>query len=264
MWSIRRTASQELRWLAPTGNIKVGGGGTPSEHTPGSLTFWEKISQTTRWGRYLTRIEERALLVATDASSRPGTALEIGCEGGRWSKLLVNQGWDVICTDTRSDMLAVCQSRLPRAKCLLVQSMDPSIPCAKGALELLLCVEVDPVSGSKWFINEASRVLKPGGILVATLLNKFSLRALIHRTLRPLTAAKRSERGYYQVSYRSVRRTLLDVGFNILHERGCCWGPFSRSSNSHFIPFFVWLEKYSGIRRLTVLSPWVVFVARKK
>ena len=125
-------------------------------------------------------------------------------------------------------------------------------------------MEVDSVISSEWFIEEASRVLKAGGILVATLNNKSSLRAVFHQVLRPDEAVMRKEKGFYEASYRDCRTRLLRCGFQMIHEEGCCWPPFARDSNSFLVPLFVQLEKYLGLRRLPLFSPWVVLAAQKR
>jgi hypothetical protein len=53
-------------------------------------------------------------------------------------------------------------------------------------------MEVDPVISSEWFIEEASRVLKADGILVATINNKSSPRAVSHEAFRPGEAQENS------------------------------------------------------------------------
>src|SRR5574341_2375579 len=105
------------------------------------VTYWENIA-TTKWGCYITAIERRALLRATEMSRNPTVALEIGCEGGRWSKLLAELGWNIICTDVDATSLTLCQRRIPQAKCILVSPDDPKIPCESDSIGLLLCLEV--------------------------------------------------------------------------------------------------------------------------
>jgi SAM-dependent methyltransferase len=226
------------------------------------LTYWESVSGT-RWGRYLTEIQRHIVLSASKTAGGPRTVIEIGADGGRWSSALMNQGWNVICTDVRPKALEVCQRRLPRAECILVRPTDMSLPCSTGGVSLVLCIEVDPVISSEWFIEEASRVLAPGGILVATINNKSSLRAVFHGAFKSEQAIARKQRGFYQVSYRECRMRLLRSGLQLIHEEGCCWPPFARDSNSPLVPFSVRLEKYSGLRRVTSFSPWVVFAAQK-
>src|SRR5215470_5439375 len=100
------------------------------------LTYWETVALT-RWGRYLTEIERHAVMAASMLAGERGTAVEIGCEGGRWSKLLTDQGWDLICTDVSPDSLRLCQRRLPAARCIPVKPTDTSLPCATNTVNLL-------------------------------------------------------------------------------------------------------------------------------
>ncbi|MGE0376066.1 MAG: hypothetical protein AB7I48_08805 [Planctomycetaceae bacterium] len=81
-------------------------------------TFWETIAES-RWGKYLSGVEFAAI---TDAFSRfdaPAAALEVGCEGGRWSRFLADAGWMMTCIDVNPAALAVCQDRIPAARCPL-------------------------------------------------------------------------------------------------------------------------------------------------
>ena len=232
------------------------------ENPAHEFTYWEGVSATC-WGRYLTDVQRRVVFSVCNTVGRPGTVLEIGADGGRWSGALATEGWEVICTDISAKALGLCQKRMPRAKCIIVRPTDKSLPCDPDAVNVVLCMEVDTVISSEWFIEEASRVLAPGGVLVATLNNRSSLRAVFHKIFRPHEAITRKQRGYYQVTYRERRMRLSKSGFRMIHEEGCCWPPFARDSNSPLVPFFVELEKYSGLRRLPILSPWVVFAAQK-
>src|SRR5664279_867276 len=157
------------------------------------LTYWETVSET-RWGSYLTEIQTHIVHSASKAAGGPGTVLEIGADGGRWSSALMNQGWKVICTDIRPKALEICQRRLPLAKCILVKPTDTTLPCPTNTINLLLCIEVDPVISSEWFPEEASRVLTAGGILVATMTNKSSLRAVFHDLFKTGDAITSKER----------------------------------------------------------------------
>ena len=78
--------------------------------------FWERVAKT-RWGSYITTIEERAILKACDGVGEPGLMLEVGCEAGRWPAMLVKRGWKIKCADVNGEMVALCQSRIPSAKC---------------------------------------------------------------------------------------------------------------------------------------------------
>lgn len=221
-------------------------------------TLWEEVA-CTRWGSYVTGIEERAILKAHALSGAPARAIEIGVEGGRWSRLLSDRGWAMTCTDVDGEVLAICKKRIPSADCILVDPSDCKLPCESESMKLLLCIEVPYVMNQDWFVEESTRVLQNGGIVVGVFLNRLSLRGLyVH--------ARRFFAGIfddYKLFYPSWRKQLLRKGYTMLYEEGYCWFPFGRSSNSPLVPFFVHIEKWLGLRRIIRFSPWIVFIARK-
>jgi hypothetical protein len=113
---------------------------------------------------------------------------------------------------------------------------------------------------SSWFAPEAARALQEDGLLVGVTLNRTSLRGLFVRAKGFLTGSS----PFYNRSYSEWHRRMSAAGFDIQFERGYCWFPFSRASNSAFIPLFVKLEKWLRLHRVPSLSPWVAFVARKR
>ena len=227
-------------------------------HSP--ATAWETVA-TTRWGQYTTEVVEDAIRTAARMAAPPRSALEIGCEGGRWSRLLASLGWTMTCTDVDPSVLAVCQQRVPGATCVLVSRQDTTLPCHSAAINLMLCVEVFPVIDSGWFPQEASRVLADDGVLVGVVQNRRSLRGMFVRVKQALVG--QSQR-FYNLSYSQWRRRMHAAGFEIAIERGYCWFPLSRESNSVLAPLFVQLERLLGLGRITSFSPWVVFIARKR
>jgi SAM-dependent methyltransferase len=223
------------------------------------ITFWEKVAES-KWGSYISEIEKRAILKAHFFSRRPSEAVEIGCEGGRWSKLLTDVGWKMTCVDINPKTLGLCQRRLPTARCVLVDRSASRVPCDTLSMGLMLCIEVSPVMpDSDWFIDEARRVLRPGGIIVGSFYNLLSYRGFIAHT----TASLRGVYDYYRFFYPAWRRMLRKRGFVFLHEEGLCWFPFRRASNSALVPGLTAAEHYLGLRKVVNLSPWVVFVAQK-
>ena len=223
-------------------------------------TYWERVAKS-RWGMYVSDAERRAILMANDLAKgiATHTALDVGCDGGRWTKLVVDLGWEVISTDINPDTLSVCQKRIPSAKCILVEKDSTTLPCETESCVLLLCIEV-PVSSSDWFQKEAIRVLHTGGLMVIVIQNRRSLRGHFYH----LTSTLKKRIDYYKISYPQWRNELCKKGFNLISEEGICWFPFRRSSNSILVPAFIQLEEVLGLRRLPSLSPWVVLVARKQ
>jgi hypothetical protein len=174
--------------------------------------------------------------------------------------MLADKGWAMTCTDVDAAALAICQRRVPRALCTLVSPEATTLPCETGSVRLLLCLEVFSVMDSEWFAAEASRVLSEGGVLVGVTLNRRSARGMFVRLKEYLAGESR----FYTVSYPRWRRRMEAAGLAIVQQRGYCWFPFSRASDSPLVPLFVWLERRSGLSRLAPLSPWVAFVAQKQ
>jgi SAM-dependent methyltransferase len=124
---------------------------------------------------------------------------------------------------------------------------------------MVLCIEVPPVTSAGWFAEEIFRVLRPGGVLVGATENRSSYRAVVHRLFR----RRRSDVGFYRTSYLDLRNGLRREGFTLIHEEGCCWLPFGRSSDSALIPALARLEERIGLRRVAAVAPWVAIIAQK-
>jgi SAM-dependent methyltransferase len=226
-----------------------------------SPTFWERAAQT-RWGQYLTSAEEANLRsVASGITS--GTALEIGCDGGRWSQLLSALGWSFVCVDVSEEAVELCGARLPSARCVLARPDDSTLPVVDSSVSLLLVYEVPPVTNSPWFVPEAARVLEQNGVLVCTVHNAVSIRGALYRARMPLSRARRRNRAYEGPSFLRFRRMLAMSGFELVSMEGLGWAPFSRTSDSRLIPHVTRLERRLGFRRLVRFSPFVVLAARR-
>jgi len=219
------------------------------------LTDWERVALS-RWGKYVTKVEHQSIALAASMARPPAEALEIGCEGGRWSKMLADQGWKMTCIDVDRTTLDICQQKVPAANCYLADPRDKNIPEPNAKFSLLLCVEVAPVIHSDWFLAEAARVLKPGGIMVAVAWNRKSLRGFISRR-----NASAPDSPFYSESYAEWRRRAVACGFRFESERGFCWAPFSRRSNSPLVPLIVPLERAFRLDSFPSVSPWVTTIA---
>lgn len=225
--------------------------------TTGVETFWERAART-RWGQYVTSLEKQVLLSALDRFAAPGVGLDVGCEGGRWSQVLTDRGWSMIATDVDPDSLEICRRRNSTVRCLLVDSQDEVLPVDSRTIDLMLCFEV-PVVEDPWFAAEAHRVLKPGGVLVGSMLNLCSWRGAAANAKSTLVGRER----HYKTSYASFRRCVQQHGFSMDRVCGCCWAPFGRHSDSPWISVATKLEQMFGLRRIPTISPWVVYTATR-
>ena len=231
----------------------------PDERTRPRETYWESIART-RWGAYITEVEKRVILMGHELLIKPTSAIEVGCEGGRWSQLLSNLGWNMTCSDVNLESLNICQERIPNATCIHVDPTDNKLPCSSESMRLMLCIEVAPVIHAEWFIDESSRVLQNNGLLIGVCLNSYSLRGYFASRKALLSGNYNS----YTTEYSSWRKKLVNNGFSVQYEEGFCWFPFRRRSDSVLVPYFVWLEKVLSLRNWITVSPWIIFIARKQ
>ena len=225
------------------------------------LTFWEQAAAT-KWGAHVSEVEKTLILEAHHIAGRPGVAVEVGCEGGRWSQMLAELGWQMTCVDINPRVLGICQEKIPGANCILADPKSDTLPLDSNSAGLLLCIEVAPVIESDWFFREAARVLSPGGMLVAVAWNKFSIRGLMSRTVYRVRGKRTGD--FYTRSYRWLRGQLSDAGFHVLRQEGFCWSPFGRTSNSPLIRRFIKLERLLRLHRLAAFSPWLALIAEKR
>jgi SAM-dependent methyltransferase len=175
--------------------------------------------------------------------------------------MLTELGWSMTCTDVNAEMLAVCAARLPGARCVLADADASFLPFPDRSALLVLCLEVEPVVHSDWFPAEVARVLRSEGELVGVAWNRWSARGLATSTITRLRG--RGRHPYYRHSYRTWRRRMEAAGLQMIEERGLCWFPFSRASNSSLVPLAAAIEERTRLWKLPSLSPWVIFTARQ-
>ena len=219
---------------------------------------WERTALESRFVAYTSQLEREFILYGHELASPPTVALDFGCEGGRFSRILAERGWSLICLDINPHALKLCQRRIPEASCILVTEDNRVLPCKDNSLGMLLCIEV-PVIAARWFTDEARRALRPGGILVGVFQNRLSWRGVIGHW----RANIQGRFDWYSRTYPEWRRALNKQGFTFLREIGCRWAPFTHTSNSMLLPFVLAAEQALKLPKLTTISPLVVFVARK-
>ena len=215
-------------------------------------TFWERNTQN-RWSQYLLGIEEDIVLRTLERFEQPGKAIEVGCDGGKWSTLLHSLGWDVTCVDIDPDALAICRQRLPDAKIVFADPEATTYEIDGDQFDFLFAIQVPP-SQEPWFAREAARLLKPGALAVFDVINAASYRAYLS-LLRSMVSR---DELFYTCRFADVQKDYEAEGFEFLETIGYAWAPFSRDSNSLVIPFVTGLEKCFGLRGFSRYAPWVI------
>jgi SAM-dependent methyltransferase len=236
--------------------------GAGNRSQPLELEYWEVIGTMTRWGRYLAEVEKATILFGHQAAGDPRKCVDIGCGGGRWSKVLADRGWAMTCIDISAPALESCHRRISSAECILVTPSNKAIPCATNTQRIVLCMEAPEVVETDWFIPEVFRVLEGGGILIGSYMNPHSWRGLAWRMRHSTNGI--GGKHYAGPSFSRWKRQLLQSGFEMLREESCAWLPFGRESDSLLIPPATKWERRLHFYRVTRFAPWILFVARKR
>lgn len=161
-----------------------------------------------------------------DTHVRPGqTWLDAGCGSGVLSRELAARGADVIALDGSPAMLeqarGVGSQSGPRIRYDLIESIE-NLPLPDGVADGVLCSSVlEYVESPATALAEFHRVLRPGGILMLTVPNRFSLIRRVQATARALgRVVGVSVYEYLSVSVHSfsrgsLRRALDQAGFSV-------------------------------------------------
>src|SRR5678810_1382137 len=118
--------------------------------TKEGLSQWERAALT-RWGRYISNTEKRVVAQALQIKGQPGVAFDFGCGEGRWTSLLREQGWQVICGDVDEVARTKCATRNPGCRCLPLTLGANRFPLEDSSVDVVLCIEVPGVLESAWF-----------------------------------------------------------------------------------------------------------------
>jgi ubiquinone/menaquinone biosynthesis C-methylase UbiE len=187
-------------------------------------------------------------LPATEAGLR---LLDVGCGTGhqlaRWS----TSGYDVAGVDGSDAMLAQARENNPGAE--LHQTDVQRLPFPDESFDRVTSIEVlrylpDP----RQSINEMARVLRPGGLCLATAAPLFALNgyAVVNRVATALPLGDLTRLRQFFTTSRRLRRQFHEAGFSDVTIHGVYLGPL------------IWIERLAPGHLSRALQRWEPFDER--
>ena len=172
----------------------------------------------------LTRypIPEWPLAVAS-ADEQP-IAVDIGCSWGRWSVAAARAGYLPIGLDVHIDALAAAQRVAHQLAVETTQVCGgvEALPFRSGSIDLVFSYSVlQHIDRKKVmrFLEEAARVLKPGGTLFVQLPNAYGLYSVVRQAKRGFRDAAQ---GTFEMRYwtlKAIRAAIEEAGLSNLRLR---------------------------------------------
>jgi len=154
--------------------------------------------------------------------------LDLGCGTGHHLARYAARGFDVVGVDGSMEMLRHAHQTLPGAA--LRRAGIDALPFRDGIFDVVLSIEVlrylpDPDAG----LEEAARVLRPGGMLVTTAAPRFSLNgySLVNRiATRVHVPGLVRLKQFFTTSF-ELRGRLRRAGFVSVEVHGAYFGPMN-------------------------------------
>jgi ubiquinone/menaquinone biosynthesis C-methylase UbiE len=150
---------------------------------PDIAEFYHRTSEETRLEEGAFQLEEARTreLILRFAPEPPATVLDIGGAAGAYSLWLAERGYSVHLIDATPRLVAEAERRSslaerPLASCRIGDARALDVPDATAHIVLLLgpLYHLTEASDRARALNEASRVLKPGGWLFAAAISRYA------------------------------------------------------------------------------------------
>jgi SAM-dependent methyltransferase len=189
-------------------------------------------------------------------------ALDLGCGGGSYVRLLAGLGHRVVGLDYSVPSLERARAADPGGKGRYLAGEAYALPVAGASLDLVVSIGVLQALGDpEAALAEMARVLRPGGVLVVEALNAGSAPDRLRRALRRLRGEPERVRTY---RLRRVRGWLAGLGFQVMAEAGLVLPPRRRPGLARLLdarPVAWTLNAVPGLAALAAHS--VLFVCRR-
>jgi SAM-dependent methyltransferase len=182
------------------------------------------------------------------AASPGSRLLDVGCGTGHHLARYRRQGFEVVGVDGSAEMLALARAANPG---IALQRVDlQNLPFADATFDVVLSIEVlrylpEPALA----LREMARVLRPGGVVVATAAPLFNLNGywLVNRLACALPQRSLTRLKQFFVTSAGLRDSLREAGFDEVEVHGVYLGPIN------------WVQRLAPRALPAVLRGWERF-----
>jgi SAM-dependent methyltransferase len=154
--------------------------------------------------------------------------LDLGCGTGRYMAELSRRGFEVAGVDGSAEMLQHARANNPGSE--VREGSVEDVPFPAGTFDFVICIEVlRYLPESRRCINEMARVLKPGGVCLATATPLFNANGywLVNRVASRVRVGRLSSLKQYFSTSRRLRREFEGAGFPGPDIHGVYTGPIN-------------------------------------
>jgi ubiquinone/menaquinone biosynthesis C-methylase UbiE len=206
-------------------------------------------------GRLVDRLEKNAVLGLL-GDRTDGVAVDLSCGTGSYALALAGRGFRVVGVDASEPMLRVARAKSAQAKLDVswLRADASALPFRPGVFDLAtMILGLEFVAEPGRVLQEAHRVLEPGGWLVAAILNRSGL----------WTLWRRLERRFVRSIWREAKFLGPEELGALLREQGFSAQRWRRAV--HFLPLLArgrtgWLGRWEAIGARW-MPGWAAFVA---
>ena len=254
-----------------------------------NIDYWESIYGRQDFSGVCLRRRMNQALSWLDNSnlSKNSKILDVGCGAGMMAKEVGNRGYEILGMDYSYNMIkrakVICNTKFAIN---FFQGDVESLPFKDSVFDMVLCLGVITyLKSEERALHEMSRVLKPDGTLILSIVNKVSLAkcldisVLLKRRVQKIVSNRivslkkraRIKKNYFALkSYLipNLRNSLKIAGFTELDWMAIQYGPFTFFGRNIFseginISITTFLEKFSNIPVIRSFGNICLFKLRK-
>lgn len=225
--------------------------------------YWTRTSAS-RIGKYTASFEQSIMKKTLGDAGSNLFVLDVGGGDGQHARYVKKLGHSPVLLDPDSVPLEILLEKGTDIPAIRANGL--ALPIRESVFDVVMTIEVSVCLSGKddanvKYFKDANRILKKNGLFLATTFNKNSYISYLKRINKNRPGW---EEQYYLEGVNDYRRKLDEAGFEIEGCWGYRWLPFRRESNNRLIPALAFLEKTLLLSRLTHVSPWLFFAARKR